>query len=443
MNIISQFLGQYYNYFYVSVSEILTLTVYLVILSREKQHRTFYFLRLAAALVVQITSSVLMSIIRTHHDSLGVRIWFDCTTLLILLATVVFCYREKFSEALLSFLSTVVTKNFAGVAIPLLRNLSGNDDLLSITFFPDFVPLRDWPIYYGLQIIFLLIICYFFKRGEQNREESLDKAGAVILSLFVFALRGVMHPIARYYQPLSFELSVCTKILFLIIYVLLIAIRAGLLSQKKILSELRTTEQLLLQEQKRYDEMRDSIEVINMRCHDIKRQLSTVQGKLTEGEIHALEDAIKIYDSNIRTGNEILDTLLFQKQLYCEKNNIRLSWLADGSALSFIAPSRLYALLANALENAIEAVMRLDDTKRIISLAVSRQQGYVAIEVTNFYDCTEIVQESDTSKADKVHHGFGIKSMRYIVEEYGGTLNISAEDHLFYLTIVLPLQKAG
>ena len=39
---------------------------------------------------------------------------------------------------------------------------------------------------------------------------------------------------------------------------------------------------------------------------------------------------------------------------------------------------------------------------------------------------------------DKNFHGFGMKSMLRIVEQYGGALNVTATDELFILDIALP-----
>jgi len=121
---------------------------------------------------------------------------------------------------------------------------------------------------------------------------------------------------------MSFDLSVIIKVLMLVIYFMIISIRAGLLSRQKMRTDLTMTEELLAREQKRYIEMRDSIEVINMKCHDIRHQLSTFQGRLTDHEISALEQVIQIYDSNINTGNKIVDTVLYQKGLSCEKHSV-------------------------------------------------------------------------------------------------------------------------
>ena len=46
-----------------------------------------------------------------------------------------------------------------------------------------------------------------------------------------------------------------------------------------------------------------------------------------------------------------------------------------------------------------------------------------------------------TDKPDKIHHGYGIKSMRYIAKSYGGELSFYTEDDMFFLNITVPIPK--
>ena len=45
-----------------------------------------------------------------------------------------------------------------------------------------------------------------------------------------------------------------------------------------------------------------------------------------------------------------------------------------------------------------------------------------------------------TTKQEKAHHGFGVKSMRRITEKYDGDLSMNAEDGVFTLNILFPLK---
>ena len=43
------------------------------------------------------------------------------------------------------------------------------------------------------------------------------------------------------------------------------------------------------------------------------------------------------------------------------------------------------------------------------------------------------------TQKDHSYHGYGLKSIRYITEQYGGKMNIVQQDHYFNLTILFPL----
>jgi sensor histidine kinase regulating citrate/malate metabolism len=47
--------------------------------------------------------------------------------------------------------------------------------------------------------------------------------------------------------------------------------------------------------------------------------------------------------------------------------------------------------------------------------------------------------EIQTTKKDKDYHGYGVKSIRYTAEQYGGSVSITAEDNWFYLRILIPI----
>ncbi|MCR5136709.1 MAG: ATP-binding protein [Oscillospiraceae bacterium] len=169
----------------------------------------------------------------------------------------------------------------------------------------------------------------------------------------------------------------------------------------------------------------------------MKRHLDDLQGRLTQEEISAISEAMELYDGAIRTGSEIVDTVLCQKKLICDKQGVALSFVCDGAAVRFMEPSRFYSLLDNALENAIEAVTALPKDERLISLSISAENGGARIEVSNYFD-PSVAVENGTSKSDKSRHGYGLKSMRYVAESCGGEVKTETAGNMFFLTITLP-----
>lgn len=155
-----------------------------------------------------------------------------------------------------------------------------------------------------------------------------------------------------------------------------------------------------------------------------------------------MEEAVQIYETIVKTGNDVFDTILTEKSLYCKDRGIQVSCVADGSQMDFINTIDLYALLGNAMDNAIEAVEKFQDIeKRQIDVLIYRQQNFLVMNVMNPISRPLTYHEElpVTTKMDKSLHGYGLRSMKYIVKKYDGFLNISEEDGCFSLKILMPI----
>ena len=98
-------------------------------------------------------------------------------------------------------------------------------------------------------------------------------------------------------------------------------------------------------------------------------------------------------------------------------------------------------MFGNALDNAISAVMKLDNDKRCIGVNVTKVKGFVTVNVHNYFD-GEISYTADglpkTSKNDTSDHGFGLKSIKYVAEKYDGSMSVETQGDIFNLNIIFP-----
>lgn len=198
------------------------------------------------------------------------------------------------------------------------------------------------------------------------------------------------------------------------------------------------------QQAKQYQFTKDTIENINQKCHDMKHQVRTIRqmgdGIEREAYLNELVEAISIYDTSLKTGNQALDTVLMEKGLYCKNHGIQWSCMVDASKLNFMKLEDIYSLFGNALDNAIFAVMELEDKeKKIINLKIANQKDFYVIQVQNYYDGTLKFENGlpITTKNNKVDHGYGMKSIKYIADKYNGTLTVSASNNIFTMQILL------
>ena len=226
----------------------------------------------------------------------------------------------------------------------------------------------------------------------------------------------------------------------------------GQVGQQKRLAlqhELDVQQQLWHKSREQYQLSAENVDLINRKCHDLKHQIAALRRisdrQEREESIQALEQSVMIYDSVVKTGNDILDTVLTEKSLLCESRGITLTCVADGDCLGFMDGVDIYTIFGNALDNAIESVTPLDDPEqRTIAVSVFSRAGLVLFQMENYYQGA-LNFDGDlpvTHKADKGYHGFGLKSIRSTAEKYGGFLTIQAEDGIFLLRVTIPRSES-
>ena len=62
-----------------------------------------------------------------------------------------------------------------------------------------------------------------------------------------------------------------------------------------------------------------------------------------------------------KTGNGVLDTLLTNASLKCSRHDITFTCVADGSLLNDLYVMDICTILGNALDNAIECEVLIED----------------------------------------------------------------------------------
>ena len=210
--------------------------------------------------------------------------------------------------------------------------------------------------------------------------------------------------------------------------------------------ELSVMNMMLKSQYEQYRNYQDSLDLIQMKYHDLKHQITGLRAESDEEKrkewLDSMEKEISAFENITRTGNQVLDTILAAKIFHCRKNNIQITCVADGKLLDYMQVTDICSIFGNALDNAIEHVILIPDPKkRLIHLTVSAQKGFVFIKIENY--CEAEINKNDenliaTTKTDSKNHGFGLKSIRTAVEKYDGSLAFGVQQNWFELKILLP-----
>ena len=305
--------------------------------------------------------------------------------------------------------------------------------------FPEYSWDAFW-VYAGLIVLIYGACLLMFWKWMIDREgHTLPRhrviQNAIIILVFVVLLN-------RRVSGSAYEVYVYAAYFFT--DVLAIAMQLALLHETDLALKNEIIEQLLASEQKKQQMTAENIELINRKCHDLKHQIQALRHISSEDErnnyIKQVEKAVLFYESAVKTGNDTLDLILMEKQLYCKEHGITLTSICDGSKLSFLSTMDLYALFGNALENAIESVSGEAPENRVISFRSAARGDFLSIHFENYLGHALNMRDGMplTTKDDESYHGFGMLSIRHIVEKYGGTMSIRTDQNRFRMDILLP-----
>ena len=303
-------------------------------------------------------------------------------------------------------------------------------------------------IYFELYFV-IYWICYAFlaKRLVKEGEINLKNKNVLLLAVLILIVDILINAFVVYIDSNAnslYEIVIC--IYNILCCILVFYIQLSLVSAKKMKKEIETTQELLAQARKQYEISRGNISSINLKCHDLKYQIRAfAKSKIDDNYINEIENMISIYDANVKTGNEAIDIILTEKNLLCSKEGIKLTCMADCKKLSFIDDSDLYVLFGNAIDNAIEAVRKIENKeKRYIGFTVYSNNDLISINVNNFFEGHIKLNKEGlpiTTKENKDYHGFGMKSIKMIVDKYNGDVSIVIKDDIFNLNIFIPIKK--
>ena len=299
------------------------------------------------------------------------------------------------------------------------------------------------------QIFYMAVACLLVWRFLRERFRSSETVDFQNGYLIAFAILSTLMIYVLSYWSTSLETDTVGMEFFdCFSCALLLVILLDVFRIRKAEREQMIMEGLLRQEQEQHEISRDTIDVINRKCHDLRHQIAALRNMSSEEQeksIAELENAVLIYDSFPKSGNRDVDIILAEKSLLAEKNHITIRSIVDGSGLRFLTVEDLYSLLGNALDNAIEAAGKeQEEARRIITLYAAARGDLFSIHIEN--PCAKEPLFMDglpvTSKPDKDYHGFGMRSMRYLCEKYQGVLTTGWEDGIFSLDVLFPSQPA-
>lgn len=352
-----------------------------------------------------------------------------------------FCFVLTWCDSIFMTISAFATQNMVYVTL---------HQLIARFLFPQ---LRDHLILYAIVSLFFCSIIYgsiyaIFAKQLADCEGQLyeDTRRGIVFYCFMFVLMLItLFHFQNLFEnfPDTFVITSC--LMGVTFCVFLLSIEFTMFKSRRIYKENAKLEQFLHSSSKHYKMSKESIDIINRKCHDLKHQLKILENANEKERASYIDEArkdIMFYQQLVHSDNEVINTILAEKGLFCSEHDIHLSCFVDHVNLDLIRVADLYAILGNAIDNSIEYVEQFeDDDMRVINFHINQKNQFVSIQINNPYQGPALTHGNlpSTTKKDSSEHGFGLKSIKYLTEKYHGWMEIGTDGGIFTLQLMIPL----
>lgn len=218
-------------------------------------------------------------------------------------------------------------------------------------------------------------------------------------------------------------------------------------------AELREQNRLYIQQLELCSQQAKERELHNLELrrirHDLKKHLSGLLGMLQAKQINEakgyitqlLNDGIINCPEEVsHSDNIVVDSLINHSCAYAQKDQIDFDINVFIPTTLPFENGHIAIILGNLMENALDACREIPNGKRYIYLDISYAKEVLQLIIRNNY---QIKRKKDrhgnylTTKADRLHHGLGLASIRQAVEHYHGQMEITDKDNEFQVVVIL------
>lgn len=183
--------------------------------------------------------------------------------------------------------------------------------------------------------------------------------------------------------------------------------------------------------------------------HDIKKHLQSIETLNNQGEsdkiaayLRQLMHSSDLQEMSRLCSHELLNAILCRYQRYCTSHQINFHADIRSGTVEFISDADLTSLFCNLLDNAAEAASHMAGSFIEIGTYRREKTPFIVMTVMNSSRRDPFSGQISLSAAvgpDQQEHGFGVKSIRRIVERYDGDMQMRYDRNtqIFHTVIIL------
>lgn len=380
--------------------------------------------------------------------------WMKTAWALLCYLTITFCYHGTFLSKILMTLFFWATNVIVEYGVHGFLMFSAGE-----IYATGNNRLQDYAI--GLMLsklilmIFYFLLFYYVKHKNEQILATLEHKW--YLAFLLYPSITVVILIQQYYLILenqnidSLNRFLFTSVLLILSNLIIFRILNEMQHLQAVKLQAEFAEQQLNSQEKHYAELVEKNSAIKKQVHDTKNFLLILQSYIQQNKRQQALDQLQSMLNTVGgdlieyTENIVLDTVLSAKIQEASRQQINIIPAVALYGTLAIKTINLALLLGNALDNAIEATVKVSEPERKkIWLTMKLQENILHIVIKNpVKEKVPIHNQSiPTSKQNNELHGLGITNMKTIVDKYRGTFDIRCSEQQFILNIVLENEAA-
>jgi hypothetical protein len=303
----------------------------------------------------------------------------------------------------------------------------------------------DWTIGMDAFWLYILILPFLTNFLAGVIYGSISALSGLILSLLLFST-----PLKNYLQPYGLDMTNWFPIAYIVVMHSAAVMEYELTTyqiEKKVFDE--KIRYLLGERAKRLQEQLAIYEsnelTIRKYKHDIRHFNRVLAGFINDKEYDKAKEYLQEFDSMLENvtvvsfcDNKIVNELLTIYAARCQSEGFKLRAKASVPEKLPIQETELTSLVANALENALEAQDKVAREKRFIQIEITYDGKRLKLMTRNPVGDSVKFRDSGLPESTKqIQSGIGTQQIRSIASKYGGAASFEVEDEVFVLKALL------
>ncbi len=178
--------------------------------------------------------------------------------------------------------------------------------------------------------------------------------------------------------------------------------------------------------------------------HDFRHHLQTLH-TLLEGQqfskaqeyLDTLQQTQTVRVFSVNSKNPVLDVVLNEKYQAAQEKNIAMQVQVNDLSAFPLPEDATVVLLSNLLDNAMEAAEKCAGTKEIACSLLLEDSFYLSVRNTS-PKVTILNGYIPTTKADRLNHGYGLATIRGILDQWHAEYTFKYSDGWFQFAAEVP-----